>query len=691
MTKVAPASVFIRPHSTETARHALADLVLAWARDIESGEPRYIGEIDADHRGAKCGCECQSCGLPLIAVNAAKDEVQRRPHFRHPEGAQRDNCAILAARSAALRLLTEQGVIDLPRRGMPGQMVGLSGARHEAWAELPPQKVRISQIDFNDRAFAVLTLEDGRKLRVALTGSIREATGTAERVLVPTITIEVDGSLAGLDQAGLRKQLQLLPDAICWRSHWNDKELLDQADAKAREAAIEALDWPASDVDLPQDLSPELRRETLLHFEVKRILECARQITAPGFDIVEQLRADGMPTLQRKYTRDVCILDLTNTRLEQRVGRLIPDLVTQAWADGGQQIDPLHIEVTVTNRIDDKRIQRIQAAGVATLEIDLSLAGGRVTRSGLHHLVVHDLALKRWIVNPEMERVRRDLQEELQREMEQRREIERLPRERLARVSAEPLADVAQRYLAAVETMLVAAASSDFRERKTEIEAKQLAVGACVEEMRWHGFPEAGDGDLLGHHRILSRILSIKRDTGIGYRHRTAFEVLNAIQQSGDAKSSEWTLYLIAAKVYAPAMNSKQQDQITEWRDRVTRAIRAGDLSVMRDATYDRILGTLFPEMKDALGKEFGKRPQMANLPPGEKAQQSQRATQVSHRPASFLQTQGQFGLPMNEVAEGDPASAAGYFRGPELDAWKKANPKYVASWEPQWRKLGIS
>ena len=47
---------------TETAgaRQTLADLVMAWARNAATGEPRYILELDAAHRGAKCGCECQA-------------------------------------------------------------------------------------------------------------------------------------------------------------------------------------------------------------------------------------------------------------------------------------------------------------------------------------------------------------------------------------------------------------------------------------------------------------------------------------------------------------------------------------------------------------------------------------------------------------------------------------------------------
>jgi len=47
----------------------------------------------------------QSCGEPLTAVNAGKEEhkYKRRPHFRHPTGVSKDSCAVLAARAAALR------------------------------------------------------------------------------------------------------------------------------------------------------------------------------------------------------------------------------------------------------------------------------------------------------------------------------------------------------------------------------------------------------------------------------------------------------------------------------------------------------------------------------------------------------------------------------------------------------------
>jgi hypothetical protein len=601
MAKVASPSVEIRPTTVEGAKAALGELVLAWARDIETGEPKYIGEIDADHRGGKCGCECPSCRLALIAVNAAKDKVIRRPHFRHPEGAQRDECAILAARAAAMRLLAEEGVIELPRRQMSARAEGLSGAIHEAWVEAPAEKVRVAMIDFRDRAFAMLTLDDGRKLRVALTGGITEQGGDdGDSTLIPTITIDVDSSVAGMDQAEIRKRLQLLPGNICWRSHWNDAELLANAQAQATGIAVDALDWLPDDIELPEGLSQAMKRESLLHHEVKRILEHAGQITVPGIEVVEELRAAAHPTLQRRWSVGDRVLELTNMRLEHRMRPLIPDVVCEAMAEDGQQFVPLVIEVTVTNVIDDDRKERIRAQGAAAVEIDLSMTGGRVTRSELHRLVVHEVSVKRWLHYPDLEAVRAGLQEQMQAEQELRIEAARIAEERRRRIQEAPIADIAGRYLQAVERMLIEQARFPAGgDRNPDFIAAKTAVAISVDEMAQRGYPEAGDEDLLGHHRILSRLLSIQRNRGVGYGFNTAAEVLNAIQQSQPDNRNDWTLYLVAVKVYLPNLSNDERvwKWFEAWRDTVVVAVKRTDYMYMRSAKYDRMLSLLFPEM----------------------------------------------------------------------------------------------
>jgi hypothetical protein len=534
MAKVASPFVEIRPTSVESAKAALGELVMAWARDIETGEPRYIGEIDAEHRGGKCGCECPSCNLALIAVNAAKDKVIKRPHFRHPEGAQRNECAILAARAAAMRLLAEEGVIELPRRRMSASAEGLSGANYEAWVEAPAQKVRVASIDFRDRAFAILTLDDGRKLRVALTGGIAELAGDdGEATLIPTITIDVDASIAGMDQAEIRKRLQLLPGNICWRSHWTDADLMAKAEKQATEMAVDALDWLPDDIELPGDLSPAMQRESLLHHEVKRILERAGQITVPGLEVLEELRTAGYPPLQRRWSVEDRILELTNARLEHRMRPLIPDVVCEARATDGQLLDPLIIEVTVTNVIDDDRKERIRAQGVAALEIDLSMTGGRVTRSELHRLVVHEVSVKRWLNYPDLDIIRAGLQVQMRDQRDLSIEASRIAEARRRRIQEAPIVDIAARYLAAVEQMLIEQGRvQPGVNLKPEFVAAKAAVAISVDELTQRGYPEAGDEDLLGHHCILSRLLSIRNNRGVGYGFGTAAEVLNAIKQS---------------------------------------------------------------------------------------------------------------------------------------------------------------
>ena len=111
--------------------------VMAWARDIKTGEPVYILELDVTRTGSNCDCECPSCNLPLTAVNAAKSEYIKRPHFRHPDGAEKSDCMYLSARLAALQLLRDQGFILLPKRQQSGNSVGLSGTQYEAWVDHP--------------------------------------------------------------------------------------------------------------------------------------------------------------------------------------------------------------------------------------------------------------------------------------------------------------------------------------------------------------------------------------------------------------------------------------------------------------------------------------------------------------------------------------------------------------------------
>ena len=101
-----PTSLHITSSADQAVHHSVMtkELVMAWARDRESGEPRYIGELKKEQTGQRCGCECYSCGLALEAVNAGKTEFKLRPHFRHPEGTPKQDCMVFVG--ARLNLTT---------------------------------------------------------------------------------------------------------------------------------------------------------------------------------------------------------------------------------------------------------------------------------------------------------------------------------------------------------------------------------------------------------------------------------------------------------------------------------------------------------------------------------------------------------------------------------------------------------
>jgi hypothetical protein len=390
------------------------DLVLAWARDARTGRAIHISELGLGRQGSHCGCECPNCGLPLVAVNAGKRVWRKRPHFRHPEGAKRDECDLLALRAAALRLWCEQGLVDLPRRRRSGSIVGLSGDLHQAWAEVPPAQVRIISHTFVDRTTALLTLDDGRQLRVQLIARFDTSTDQ----ILPTIQVELaDRSLVQLAPDELRHRLTLLPEsALAWCSHWDDDRLQAQAEDLARQLADEYLDqWPAGLAPQPGPMT----RETLLHLEVKNIIASFGWFVAPAHVLTEQSRhasASGAVQVNWRFLEQR--LQLRDVALEQRTGKVIPDIICGATDAGGEDLGLLMIEVTVTNPLDEERVGRLRSTGNACIEIDLSATGGRISRKDLQQAVLQSTAIKRWICFPGEADLREELRRRVQAKLE---------------------------------------------------------------------------------------------------------------------------------------------------------------------------------------------------------------------------------------------------------------------------------
>lgn len=586
---------------TPTGTDRTQSPVQAWARDSLTGEPVYIMELGEQRRGGKCGCECQSCDLPLTAVNAAKSEYIKRPHFRHPTGAEKSECMFLAARMAALQLLRGQGIFELPARRISGKVLGLSGTQHEVWIEHPAECIKIRDFDFRDKASALITFDDGRQLRFQLIGSGSRA---EDGQVIPSVFLDLkDADLAGLSPEDLRKRTTLVPDGLCWQSHWRDAELQSQANEAALAKAVDLMDIEGEyQVEL-DGVEQKFRRETLLHLEVKKILSEARQIRVPDIRCYVLRTDDDGRDIEKSVDFPSLMIPLIDVVLERRFGRLIPDVTARTSQEHG---GVLLIEVTVTNTIHRQRQERIQGGNVPALEIDLSRTGGMISRSELRDLVIESIEIKRWLCHPNADLCQQELEAAAEAQLEERNWAIQDREAARQLILNTPIEKIAKDFLDAIylyQTHARNGTASDFEEisrllRDVSEQAERLAV---------HGFHEAKDADLFGSRsQIVSRILSIKNGGGVGYELDSTMGVMNAIKQAQVQNRKHHTIYLIAEAVFRNENAPANPTWYLDWVEEVKRSIEAGDQMYVRTRRYDQFLSLLFPEMRDGLKKSFG-------------------------------------------------------------------------------------
>lgn len=249
--------------------------VLAWGADRGTGVARHISEVAT---GLACNCLCAACGHPLEAVNARKTWLRpgaKRPHFRHHSGQEKHNCRVLASRVALRRALLRQDTFELPARSMDADYLGITGARYSGHVSTLATRTRVKAVTFRDDVLAVVSLDDGREIEVYARGTI---VSNATEGLCAVVTIDLDDDEAvSLTEAEIRERLFLRPEGIKWVCHWDDAQLLQQAELAAQAHASERLDGDSL-VDVP----PEWRRESALHLAVKQIIEAELCMTLPS-------------------------------------------------------------------------------------------------------------------------------------------------------------------------------------------------------------------------------------------------------------------------------------------------------------------------------------------------------------------------------------------------------------------------
>lgn len=648
-----------RDPAAEQSSTEFSDTPIKWAHDSTTSEPRYIHDTEVVEK--KCVCACPACHLTLTPVLPGQPEhIRPTSHFRHPPGSQKDDCTIVSARLAATQYFLDSGFIDLPRRAMSRTAKGFSGENYEVWVEIPAERRAISRAHLIDHATAELVLDDGRILLVDLTGSASQMDyGSGPAVVSISIS---DSSLAMLSPEEIRSRLRILPD-VRWCAHWQDQTLAAKGDGDAAQMVRDALDgWSAKDeADFAEHLPPDLdegtvqclRRETLLHREVKSILSHAHQIRTPGLEITvkrdppeEFIGEWDAPALRMTWMTGDRTLGLAEVTLERRLGRIVPDVIaslgdpsvkvkgfgfTAVSTDDGDYeesddpqeftwVSPLLVEVTVTHGIDDVKLRRIQRLNLPTLEIDLRPLGGRLTREALEDLVINQTIGKCWVHHPVYSIQKYFLNAAIDKHPTTIRYKERLFDLRVPYWRSQTVSYWAEQYLNAVsdfyrKKILIHKARRQAREDAPVPESlsvysdEWLRVLDCASAMSIHGLQGANDPLFLDDSGLVARVLSIQHNTGIGYDVSSGYQVVNAIMQSARHNKQWDSIYEIAVNAFhlEKYFTDPQQKRYNAWRQSLSDGILNNDIAYLRPSKFDVLLSTLFPAMADAIGTGYGR------------------------------------------------------------------------------------
>lgn len=556
---------------------------------------------------------------------------------------------------AALEALRTLGVLELPRRRRSGQATGLSGTLYEAWVEAPPARVQVRDFEFCDKATGILTLDDGRQVRVELVGSLRVEVEGGAQILTPTIELVIpDGQLAGMSPEELRQRIQLLVADGAWCGHWQDAALSAAAEEAARLEARSCLDWADDDLGLPADAPALLKWESLLHIKAKEVLEQAGQLALPPL-LIDQ------PSRDPWILRSSQIVGLESVELERKLAGTRPDVQVVTKDAPNWAATRLLIEITLTNGISEERAHRIAGLGLPALEIDISRMGGRLSEAEFAKLIVEETAGKRWIHHPALLEAQASeplaeigpiinsshgssaVSPSWQQEdwLEDRTPLMRTPRATWVQQFRE-------------NALALGAARQLDPEDPRSIDGEALALTQLIQSakgMAAYGFASALDPDLYdGPVRILDRLLSIQLDRAVGYRMNSAWQVINTILNDQPLAQAWHTLFFLAIRVYKPVLTHEQAEKIERRRKAIADSLRSGDNTYRRSRKFDKLLGLLFPEMAEGLLKEL----------PGPKRFPKQGAA------------------PTVEVAR-DPDP---WLKGADYAEWKRRYPESARSWE---------
>lgn len=216
---------------------------IVWASEKESGRAKHISEV---RRGLACGCACAGCGGALEAVNSENPHPKRRMHFRHANGDETLACVNSAVLAGAKAQIQPGETLTLPAYIVTGSARAPDGLQFNAIEQAAQSRVSIDTVHWVDEVDALLTLSNGRQLRVRLVAvsSSLKIQRLGDNDAAAEILIDVsDPSLRDASPDELRSRITLDTSAKRWCHHWQVDSLSKSAIRLAEDKA--ARHWTA--------------------------------------------------------------------------------------------------------------------------------------------------------------------------------------------------------------------------------------------------------------------------------------------------------------------------------------------------------------------------------------------------------------------------------------------------------------
>lgn len=166
--------------------------------------------------GLDCNCVCPGCGARLEAVNAQNPYWKKRPHFRHYQAPELEDCATSAVLTAAKEIVKTITELKLPSFEVSQEIETPSGRKFTGKAKVSEEIVQVAAAEFVDSTDAILTLGDGQKIRLHLVATARRSSDPTEQVIGEIAIDLTDPVLQTADPKMLREHITLTGSARRW-------------------------------------------------------------------------------------------------------------------------------------------------------------------------------------------------------------------------------------------------------------------------------------------------------------------------------------------------------------------------------------------------------------------------------------------------------------------------------------------